>query len=306
MRPKPFKAFLPSLKCIRGQVVFINTDKSRCDALVLSPSGEIILVPLPQLSLQRASELRTQWIVLLREHSARARGMAPSQLSHDSSTPLHRILERIWTWIVGPVLQALKLVIDPADADHRRSRITWCPTGPVTQLPLHAAGMYSDPVGPRAYDLVVSSYTPSLSALLRNYESAAMHPPTPNMLIVTQPNTPRLGLPLPYTMKEAVRENIGQYPWVHFACHGSQDPMDATKSAFELYHSPLTLADLMGTAADNAELAFLSACQTAVGDDKAPEESAHLAAGMLAVGFRGVVATMWSIRDADAPVVVKA
>lgn len=27
----------------------------------------------------------------------------------------------------------------------------------------------------------------------------------------------------------------------------------------------------------------------------------HLAAGMLAAGYQGVVATMWAIRDADAP-----
>ena len=53
-------------------------------------------------------------------------------------------------------------------------------------------------------------------------------------------------------------------------------------------------------------LAFLSACQTAVGDRKTWEESARLAAGMLAVGFKGVVGTMWSIGDADAPIVVDA
>ncbi|VDC00819.1 unnamed protein product [Peniophora sp. CBMAI 1063] len=62
----------------------------------------------------------------------------------------------------------------------------------------------------------------------------------------------------------------------------------------------------MGTTADNAELAFLSACQTAVGDEKIPGESMHLAAGMLAVGYKGVIATMWSIQDDDAPVIVEA
>ena len=77
------------------------------------------------------------------------------------------------------------------------------------------------------------------------------------------------------------------------------------KSAFALYDGPLSLAELMSTTATGrAELAFLSACQTAVGDEKIPEESMHLAAGMLAVGFKGVVATMWSIRDEDAPIVV--
>lgn len=47
-----------------------------------------------------------------------------------------------------------------------------------------------------------------------------------------------------------------------------------------------SLADLMGTASDNAELAFLSACQTAVGNETIPEES-MLAAGMLAVRLKG-------------------
>lgn len=104
----------------------------------------------------------------------------------------------------------------------------------------------------------------------------------------------------------SIHDIINQYPWVHLACHGSQHTGDATQSAFELYDGPLSLSDLMRLAADDAELAFLSACQTATGDANNPEESVHLAAGMLAVGFKGVVATMWSIMDEDAPVVVEA
>ena len=50
-----------------------------------------------------------------------------------------------------------------------------------------------------------------------------------------------------------------------------------------------------------ADLAFLSACQTSTGDEKLSEEAVHLAAGMLAAGYRGVVATMWSINDRYAP-----
>ena len=46
-----------------------------------------------------------------------------------------------------------------------------------------------------------------------------------------------------------------------------------------------------------ADLALLSACQTSAGDEKLSEEVIHLAAGMLAAGYRGAVATMWSIRD---------
>src|SRR5690242_8115614 len=51
------------------------------------------------------------------------------------------------------------------------------------------------------------------------------------------------------------------------------------------------------------ELAFLSACQTRAssGDEKLSEEAVHLAAGVSTAGYRGVVATMWSISDRYAP-----
>ncbi|KAJ3522467.1 hypothetical protein NMY22_g11879 [Coprinellus aureogranulatus] len=51
--------------------------------------------------------------------------------------------------------------------------------------------------------------------------------------------------------------------------------------------------------------AFLSACQTSVGEEKLADEAVHLAAGMLAAGYRRVVATMWSINDEHAPKVAK-
>ncbi|KAJ3530303.1 hypothetical protein NMY22_g8630 [Coprinellus aureogranulatus] len=47
-------------------------------------------------------------------------------------------------------------------------------------------------------------------------------------------------------------------------------------------------------------LAFLSACKTSVGEEKLPDEAVHLAAGMLAAGYRRVIATMWSINDKHA------
>ena len=136
------------------------------------------------------------------------------------------------------------------------------------------------------------------------------------MLVVAQPATSEL-TPLPGTKDECARlcgvlpaskfvvheeaiiastlSAMSEHRWLHLACHGSQDSVDPTQSAFALYDGRLTLSALMDTVSDNAELAFLSACQTAVGDEKNPEESIHLAAGMLAVGFKGVIATMWSI-----------
>jgi CHAT domain-containing protein len=65
------------------------------------------------------------------------------------------------------------------------------------------------------------------------------------------------------------------HSWVHLACHAVQDISGPTQST------------------------FLSACQTAAGDEKLSEEAVHLVAGMLAAGYRSVITTMWFIMDDD-------
>ncbi|CAG8729262.1 4792_t:CDS:2, partial [Acaulospora colombiana] len=68
----------------------------------------------------------------------------------------------------------------------------------------------------------------------------------------------------------------------------------------------LTLEEIIKLRLPTAEFAFLSACQTTAGDEKLSEEAVHIAGAMLLAGYRGVVATMWSIRDDLAPEVADA
>lgn len=100
---------------------------------------------------------------------------------------------------------------------------------------------------------------------------------------------------------DAVLNAMDQYSWVHLACHATQDPANPAHSAFHLHNSSLTLETIMKRSFKNKGLAFLSACQTAAGDGKLPDEAIHLAAGMLMAGYPSVVATMWSIYDVDGP-----
>lgn len=88
---------------------------------------------------------------------------------------------------------------------------------------------------------------------------------------------------------------------IHLACHASQNTDTPLKSGFSLYDGTLELSAIIQKRLIGAELAFLSACQTSTGDEKLSEEAVHLAAGMLAAGYRGVVATMWSISDKYGP-----
>ncbi|KAI0028660.1 CHAT domain-containing protein [Vararia minispora EC-137] len=321
MRPKTLAMLAPAYS--EGPIAVINVDRSRCDVLILSPSENLIHVPLPNLTHQIAMNMHSQLIACLGP-GARRRDTRAVRVQ-TTGVGMQRILRLLWERIVHPVLVAL-------DDQGRLLHMTWCATGPLSSLPLHAAGIYgeTDKPTPKASDFIVSSYTPSLSALLsaRAQQRGPVASANPKILIVSQPQTPGQR-PLPCTVAEAatvtkhfpenathlddscatvdaIFDSMMQHDWVHLACHGEQDPRSPTGSAFMLHDGRLELSRLMGMSHARAELAVLSACQTAKGNDDLPEEAVHLSAGMLAAGYQSVVATMWSISDEDGPVLADA
>jgi CHAT domain-containing protein len=174
---------------------------------------------------------------------------------------------------------------------------------------------------------VVSSYAPTLTALIEASYPQRQAPRQMKLLAVALPKESRL----PCVTREIeiiekhakdhtfskliesnatvqnVMEGMKESNWVHFACHGVQEISDPTKSALLLASKAhLTLLDMTKLSLPHAELAYLSACQTAMGVEKLSEEAVHLTAGMLSAGYRGVIGTMWSIMDDDAPIVADA
>jgi CHAT domain-containing protein len=200
----------------------------------------------------------------------------------------------------------------------------------LTFLPIHAAGLYGedDGFGSKLSDFVISSYTPSLTALIEAFRRESHSQPI-QLLAIAQPSAPAqyytpgtqkeidviqqlaqaTDPPIPvvqFERNEATLDNVRmgmmESPWVHFACHGAQDASVPIESALLVAGSSrLTLSEIMKMNLPHAELAFLSACETATGAKDLEEESVHLAAGMLTAGYRSVIATMWSIGDDDAP-----
>jgi CHAT domain-containing protein len=208
-------------------------------------------------------------------------------------------------------------------------RITWCLSGPLAFLPLHAAGCYGtgeETRSNKAYHYIVSSYTPSLSALIPRSQGLKHSDNFIGFVGVSQSTTSGYN-DLPGTVDEinaikthfkdiqfrhfdgpsattkAVLQSMETSSWIHLACHGIQHRNEPTKSAFMLYDGPLELSTISQRSLLHARFAFLSACQTATGDENLPEESVHLAAGMIVAGYHSVIGTMWSIRDKDGPVV---
>ncbi|KAI0083821.1 CHAT domain-containing protein [Irpex rosettiformis] len=347
LQPKQASQLMAS--CIPGVVVIINMHRSRCDALVLIHNEDIIHIPLPLFSYNHARELQTQlWSIVRRRPKARndmrdsdgndltesfptAAGSSDTQL--DEEVEMRTILYDLWAQIVRPIVDALKHKgFFESGLGGDLPHITWCPTGPLVFLPLHAAGIYPPHgISETIMDVAVSSYTPTLDVLLRprapRRDNNGGHANYPKLLVVHQPNVPGY-VPIPRTVDEAeeihkafrsranvvdepngtveaVLEGMRTHDWVHLACHGMQDIENRLNSAFALSDGKLTLSRLMSEHIPSAELAVLSACQTAMGDEELPEEAIHLAAGMLNIGYRSVIGTMWSIYDESAPIVMK-
>ncbi|KAH6911364.1 CHAT domain-containing protein [Coprinopsis sp. MPI-PUGE-AT-0042] len=328
-----------------GPVVLINVSADRCDALVLIPGlDEPIHIPLPLLTEEMvegmASRLRTHLVslsLLVRggvalEVDEALRAFRPTgsrardELKRKSAV-LEGILHQLWIFAVKPVLDALGF--SPSDSPD--SRIWWCTTGALSFLPIHAAGIYSGPdavAGESTLsDFVISSYTPTVTALSNRVKQAmSSEPLAPGLLLVSQPSAPGLpSIPLTSLEVKAIRElaerasvdttvldghdatiqncvsGMKSSSCVHLACHGIQDQHNPLKSGFFLHGGQLELSDIVQGDVKAADFAFLSACQTSTGDYRVPEEAIHLAAGMLAVGYKSVVGTMWSIVDEVAP-----
>jgi CHAT domain-containing protein len=104
----------------------------------------------------------------------------------------------------------------------------------------------------------------------------------------------RLGIENVPATVQAVASHLSSSHVVHFACHCKQDAKDPLESGLILHNGiRLKVKEIMKQSTPNASLAFLSACETAMGAENSPDEAVHLAASLLFVGFRGVVATMW-------------
>ncbi|KAJ7911295.1 CHAT domain-containing protein [Mycena leptocephala] len=286
-------------------------------------ADEVIHVPLSDFTIHEAQALAKSLASIVgtpgrndRLHGSIEGDMAPDDIfSH--------ILSEIWFKIVRPVLNILAITT-PVSQD--LGRIWWCPTGPLAFLPIHAAGLYGEAaIGSKLSDFLISSYTPSLTALIQGFRPQSDSQAGLQLLAVTQPSAegqsyipgtqeeikaiehhakgkvPVLRLDKDMATIRNVQMGMKESRWVHFACHGLQSTSPTESALLIAGSSRLTLSNIIELSLPNADLAFLSACQTATGSHKLQDESVHLAAGMLLAGYRGVIGTMWSIMDNDAP-----
>ncbi|KAG8911179.1 hypothetical protein FRC02_006745 [Tulasnella sp. 418] len=159
-----------------GPVIVINVSDWRCDAIILRNDMDPVVVPLPETRIGDAAETVNNFIIALSKGSV-------------GRPVVIQILRDLWDEIVYPVVNKLQELNIPP-----RSRIWWCPTSVSALLPLHAAGPFRRNQL-NLPDIYISSYTPTLSALVESFRQISTSTPSsqpsiPRLLLVMQPETP--------------------------------------------------------------------------------------------------------------------
>jgi hypothetical protein len=285
-------------------LVALNVAASRCDALLLTRNGAD-QVRLPEVSFEKAA--RHASVFLARVQTAQAAG---------EQERLLEVLAWLWDAVTAPVLEHLghTAPLDPG-ADGRR--VWWIPTGPLSALPVHAAGHHlagTDTV----LDRVVSSYTPTVLAL-RHSRRQSRRPPAGAGGVLAVGIEEAGGLPrLSKAAEEAdlvaglygaqpllnaqatrgaVKQALPSARLAHFACHAGAKEDDPSGSYLYLADGPLPVREITGLMPASGYLAYLSACSTAYGGTGLLDEAIHLASAFQVAGFRHVIATLWPVTD---------
>ncbi|KIK39525.1 hypothetical protein CY34DRAFT_89051 [Suillus luteus UH-Slu-Lm8-n1] len=297
-----------------GPIIMLIASRSSCHAIIIKH-----IQPPTSIQLPTDFEKLTKLVHTFRE--AIGKDASPK----GNQTALIKALRKLWDDVVRPVAENL------GGFARRGSRIWWCPTLLFNFLPLHAAGEYRAN-GESLSQQYISSYTPSLTALIRARRSHDRSPSVPFAAIgqnfpagasftleCVEPELDlvRSLLPPPPTVsftkitsvdatKSRALRALQDNTWLHFSCHGTQNFNDPFKSAFLMRDQPLSLLDITQMDLSFHQFAFLSACETAVGDFATPDEVIHLAAGLQFAGVKSVIGTLWKVTDSTVQRLVEA
>ena len=286
-----------------------------CHAIVVR-NGSIETLALPELTYDAVHRQATAFLTAV--HG--------SDLRRDET--VSGILAWLWDAIAEPVLSHVA-------SDDSSQRLWWMPTGPLSVLPLAAAG-HHDRFGDSVIDRMVSSSVPTIGTLTRarRNDSAQIG----GMVIVAMPTTPgRSALPAAadearevademsvHPMFEpsvavgqaatdtattptiltgnaatiaAVMDLVGKQGGAHFAGHARVNFADPSRSGVVVADGTLTVRALAALDSTHTQLAFLSTCSTASRGGELLDEAVNVASAFELAGYRHVIATMWPVGD---------
>ncbi|MEU4249006.1 CHAT domain-containing protein [Amycolatopsis sp. NPDC026612] len=274
-----------------GPVVLVNASPRHGDALVMLRQG-VGHVPLPDFDAAEAEQ--------------RAAALHRGELTEADMTEL---LDWLWRVVVEPIRRPLRRLV-PSGA-----RLWWVPTGPLALLPLHAATCAR--TGDSALDEMVSSYTPTVTALEHARRRRGTEPRSePLVLWADYPDAPLPGsrVECDIVAKLLGVRHVDATSWstddllaalarssgAHLAVHAVVDPHDPSAGGLVLPGGTLSIGELAELRSADPGLCYLSACGTTMTSARLADEAIHSTAALLLSGFRGVVGTFRSVPDSVA------
>ncbi|QKX53215.1 uncharacterized protein TRUGW13939_00291 [Talaromyces rugulosus] len=308
-----------------GNIIFVNITDLRSDALIISGIG-ISSVPLPRFNASHAKS----WI-----DKDLTTPSAIDGVKNGKKNKLYcKFLSWLWLECVNPILQEarykLQSTIDQLNID-QLPRIWWIGTGLASSFPFHAAGDNLLGSTERTCYWAISSYTPSIKALMYAKERASTITTSSSndrkLLIISMPTTPaasklsKVGEETAAVIKAlegsvsvevleqpdvaSVLHQIQECTIAHFACHGVSNPIDPSESGLLLQKSTtepiqdiLSIRKVSQTHLAGGEIAYLSACSTAeTRAARLVDEVLHIVSGFQIAGFRHVVGCLWPSSD---------
>ncbi|KAL9611933.1 MAG: hypothetical protein Q9167_003456 [Letrouitia subvulpina] len=285
-----------------GPIIMVNVSEYRCDALLIEQHRARSLA-LPHLNRRKIQEMAQRY-----------------------DLGSYRVLEWLWDVIADPILDALGFTQAPSGNDW--PHVWWIPMSSLSRFPLHAAGYHYKGSNRTVLDRVMSSYSPSIRAIIHGRPRRALESTLSaqvQALLVAMQDTPKhQRLPSatseiellrhlcksmvlhpvePGSSKSDILSHLRNCKIFHFAGHSQTDNLDPSRSYLLLRDwetDPLTVANILDiNIHEHAPfLAYLSACGTGqIRVEKFFDESIHLISACQLAGFRHVIGTLWSVED---------
>ena len=304
-----------------GPVVMLVVDEPTGYALVTA-ADSIFIMPLEEYTFEACEA----YYGLLRQ----ALDLACSRQDQEGATDLlYQVLSWLWEATAKPILDRLGFLGSRDSADGL-PRLWWITCGWVNRFPIHAAGDHlrrlrtNEPC--TVMDRVISSYSPTLKSLmyartrmqeLVKLSNTTTEPPIALLAameetidrpkledavrevkcvqLILEPQFHVCSFTDPPPMRKDVVTNLRKCTIAHLACHGEADPSDPLRSKILLHDwgpKPLRVGFIMRMDMENCQLAYLSACETAVNkDEKLAEEGLHISGAFQMAGVPNTVAT---------------
>ncbi|CUS11612.1 unnamed protein product, partial [Tuber aestivum] len=308
---------------VDGPIVVFNSTLYGSHAIIVTTSA-ITSLELPELNHEKIDHWMKQ-LASFGESWGIKRGQYNKQMKD--------LLVWLWDAAVGPVFDDLErsgTIVSKGAHDTNLKRIWWIGTGQLSMAPFHAAGDHSRGSTRNTLSRAISTYIPTIKAL--NYarehtkKAEIAEKRDPRLLLVPMPKTPgKTSLPgvdkevrylvdstskipiettvLSNPTPAEVLKQAQQHDIVHFACHGVSD-MNPSNSHLVLLTpdgndaDKLLARDISNMVAQNAQLAYLSACSSAKNQStELADEVIHLASAFQLAGFSHTLANLWETGD---------